>query len=695
MARPDSVPFPTFLLVLAISCIAKVANALAVANTILILARDSTSAYSAYSGFNGYGIPYQVVTVPQDGVTLPTLNSSATSGNYGGIVVLSEVSYQYNTSFESALTTAQWQQLYDYQTAFSVRMVRLDAYPTADFGTTTAIDGAGCCSTGVEQLVSITNDTGFPTANLKTGATMSTESIWHYPATITNSSIAWSIAEFAPSGDFTSNTVAAVINRIGNREQMVWFTSWATDWAPVSSYLQHAYIHWVTRGLYVGFRRVLLNTQVDDIMLETDLYSPNGTTFRIRPGDLANHITWTSSINSKMPAGSDYFIELGLNGNGGIESATDVDNNVCTPDNAIEYIADNPDTPLEFQKPLGTGTDIWPSTPKTFVWSATCADSDNLTAWFQTAANRDAFSYVTHTFTHESLDNATFADTSKEISFNVAWMTATGFTQATRFSGNGLIPPAITGLHNGDAINAWVQNGLTNGVGDNTRPVLLNTENPFWPYITTNESNGYAGFQVTPRWATTIYYNCDLPDCTLQEWIATSAGSGDFQNLLDNARQVNTQHLLDLRQDPFMFHQANLRQTDVASTVVNGVSGQFSLLQIWVETIVAEYSRLVDWPILTQKHDDTATTFAKRMARDQCKPNLTYEYSADGTQITGVTVTTTGNTCSVPIPVTFPGPVESTQGGTTEQIGSDPLTVWTTLSGSSQSFTLSTPIAVG
>jgi hypothetical protein len=42
---------------------------------------------------------------------------------------------------------------------------------------------------------------------------------------------------------------------------MVFFTSFATDWAPTSNYLQHAWIHWITRGLYTGYRRVNLNTQ--------------------------------------------------------------------------------------------------------------------------------------------------------------------------------------------------------------------------------------------------------------------------------------------------------------------------------------------------------------------------------------------------------------------------------------------------
>ena len=106
-----------------------------VSNTILVFARDSASGYSATSGLNAYGIPYQLILVPQAGITLPTLNSSNTNGNYGGIIVLSEVAYSYPTGWASALTAAQWQQLYSYQTSFGVRMVRLDVYPTSEFGT--------------------------------------------------------------------------------------------------------------------------------------------------------------------------------------------------------------------------------------------------------------------------------------------------------------------------------------------------------------------------------------------------------------------------------------------------------------------------------------------------------------------------------------------------------------------------------
>ena len=136
-----------------------------VSSTVLIFARDSASAYSAFSGLNGYGIPYQLVIVPQTGVTLPVLNSS-TVGNFGSIIVLSEVSYDYGGTlgFQSALNSSQWEDLYQYQMSFGVRMVRLDVFPGPNFGTKAL---GGCCDSGIEQLISISDDAQFPTAGLK------------------------------------------------------------------------------------------------------------------------------------------------------------------------------------------------------------------------------------------------------------------------------------------------------------------------------------------------------------------------------------------------------------------------------------------------------------------------------------------------------------------------------------------------
>lgn len=395
---------------------------------------------------------------------------------------------------------------------------------------------------------------------------------------------------------------------------MVWFIGWATDWSQTSNYLQHAYIAWLTRGLFVGKRKVYLNTQVDDMHLATDMYYPNGSSFRIRPSDLNSLSTWQTAINTRLPAGSNYFVEVGHNGNGDIDNATDTDSaagtSVCTPQYAVEYNSP-PDTALEFQKPLGTGTDLWPAEFVTYGWTLACGQLDPVAQWFKN--NPNTFASVSHTFSHEELNNATYHDASREIAFNIAWMKQVGVWYGNKFSPNGLIPPAITGLHNGDVIRAWMENNITHVVGDNTRAVLRNANNTFYPLVTTVAANGYAGLSIIPRWATTIYYNCDTADCTTKEWIDTSGGSGTFVNLLIDAKTTNSRYLLGLHADPYMFHQANLRGNDVATYTVGSVSGQLSLIQIWVETITQEMSRLTNWPIFSMTHDAIGRYFTNKV----------------------------------------------------------------------------------
>jgi hypothetical protein len=205
--------------------------------------------------------------------------------------------------------------------------------------------------------------------------------------------MAWEVAKFSTTG------TAAVINNIGARQQMVWFMPFALDWAPSSNTLQHAWIIWITRGLFVGFRRVYLSTQVDDMFLETPMYRPAGQNYRAKPDDLSMHVSWQADLNSRMPDGSEFFIEIGHNGNGDIEAATDTTKgeSACRPTQAIEY----PDQPdgwyLEYMKPPGTGPDIWPATPSAYAWSQDCAEIDELAIWFAVKDQRDAFAHISHT----------------------------------------------------------------------------------------------------------------------------------------------------------------------------------------------------------------------------------------------------------------------------------------------------------
>ncbi|KAK6516527.1 hypothetical protein TWF506_006433 [Arthrobotrys conoides] len=296
---------------------------------------------------------------------------------------------------------------------------------------------------------------------------------------------------------------------------------------------------------------------------------------------------------------------------------------------------------------------------------------DPLALQFMDKTYRDAFGLMSHSFTHLGENPITCEDAYREITFNQSFAKLATFTSAAKWSGKGLVPPAITGLHNGDALRAWSTTRLTSCVGDNTRPLLISPFNLYWPFITNILSNEFDGFNVIPRFATRVYFNCDTANRTLREWIDTSARKGDIFDLLNLKRESTAKNLLALRQDPYMFHQANLR------------------------CVLNEFVQYVNWPIITKKHDDMATAFINRMARDQCQYNISWNTATDQKSITGFNVgCQTENKCSVPIPVTIPIGNSITNFGPfkTEQIGNDPLTLWVTLTGAVKTFTLTTPI---
>jgi hypothetical protein len=73
-------------------------------------------------------------------------------------------------------------------------------------------------------------------------------------------------------------------------------------------------------------------------------------------------------------------------------------------------------------KPLGTGTSLWPITPTDYPnYTAKCMEKDSLMAWWMVESNRDAFSHITHTFTHE--DQGLLHLRPSSSAFNVQFLT--------------------------------------------------------------------------------------------------------------------------------------------------------------------------------------------------------------------------------------------------------------------------------
>jgi len=143
-----------------------------------------------------------------------------------------------------------------------------------------------------------------------------------------------------------------------------------------------------------------------------------------------------------------------------------------------------------------------------------------------------------------------------------------------------------------------------------------------------------------------------------------------------------------------MFHQANMRVADMPEFTVGTVTKQMSIMEIWVETIAQEMMRLTDWPITSLKHDDIGQLFVDRQTLDACAPKMVYQLSDDRQTITSVQVTANSNACSVPVPATFPGTATTSGTATSDKVGSEPLIMWSTLSGSAVEYSLGSPVAV-
>lgn len=489
-------------------------NTLSLYQTALVLATDAGAADEAVSILNGYGQPTESLSIPQAGITLPTLETidawNNSIGNFGLIIVIGLVPYDYGGSigWASAITADQWTQLYAYQLKYGVRMIHLDGWAGSFAGVGLATGPGG---TYDDQTVTLLDPSMVPTAGLLS-ANLSTYGLWHSPAVITDATTTTAVLEFGTNVDYSVETVAGVIQNFSGREQMVIFISGAS-WCLTSNYIGHVWFHWGYRGIYNGFRRVAMHQQsnltedvanlVDDMFNQTDIYvtvgpDPEGQRSRINTTDVEMHLSWVSEFEATLNPGSVYFMEFGINGKGSIDTAN------CAPS---LYIPDpiGPSQNAEWLKPVGTGVSMWPNI--SYTWSQECILSDPLASFFQTTSNRDAVAWVSHTFTHETLENATYFDTNLEMSFNLLHAELLGLTSAAQWSNKTFIPPSISGMHNGDALKAFMDNGVMGGVGDSTRPALLNPNNSHWPLITTVEGNGYAGYTIIPRWATRVYYN--------------------------------------------------------------------------------------------------------------------------------------------------------------------------------------------
>jgi hypothetical protein len=251
---------------------------LVINSRILLVASDNSNGLKAATvTLDGLGVPYTSLIIPPTGLAG---NFTLTSGNQGlySLIVFpeGEVVYQDSTgAYNSVITAAQWAQLAEYELKYKVRRVMMNIYPNSNYyASPQNPTNPGCCELGVERvLVWEANAMSLaPNAGLVSTATLSASGLYHYPATLTDTTIARPILSSLPyASQFPSKGVIATqLSLPDGRQQLIFFISFGS-FSSSSLLMNHFWIFWGMRGTFPGFRRAYLNSQIDDVFLDTSL----------------------------------------------------------------------------------------------------------------------------------------------------------------------------------------------------------------------------------------------------------------------------------------------------------------------------------------------------------------------------------------------------------------------------------------
>jgi len=335
--------------------------------------------------------------------------------------------------------------------------------------------------------------------------------------------------------------------------------------------LAYGVVSWVTRGLFVGQRHVYLAPQIDDFFLASALYPTSAGTYRITADDLQAFANWQAARQAD-PLTAQFRAAFAFNAQGA--------------------------------KPPGL---------------------DGLTD--KAVALGPTFAWLNHTWDHAEMDAMSYANAFSELSQNNQYGIGSGLS---RYSAENLVTPSITGLGNAEVMRAAYDVGIRQVISDATVPC---EDNP-------SPNAGYYNALVPtllqiPRRATDLYFNVSRP----AEWIAEyealrSITDISYEQIVDRESTEQLRFLMRGEDDPWMFHQANLRD----------LGGGQSLITAFLDAVLAKYAARATFPIASPTMDELAQQTKARMAFDASGVSATLEPGGKLTvQVTrGATIPVTG-----------------------------------------------------
>eukprot|EP00123_Amoebidium_parasiticum_P009046 comp19190_c0_seq1/m.21901 comp19190_c0_seq1/g.21901 ORF comp19190_c0_seq1/g.21901 comp19190_c0_seq1/m.21901 type:complete len:766 (-) comp19190_c0_seq1:210-2507(-) len=597
--------------------------------TLYLYNKDSTEQMTfGKSIFMGLDTPY--VLAP----ALPTLDKPL----YNAIVVSSQ------------LAAADLSALRAYGKKFNVRISFLDSTPQAA--------GLVAATTAPSQFLSMAP----PTVSSPFADALCTKCFWptHVdlavkPAT-PNPDTTKPVLVFSAAKQHSQNdTYAAVAlnTTYGTEEMHFFFRAWMNEldddtemtsvtkgeYTFLNTALANVWFQWTTKGVWLGQRRIFLQAQVDDWFSATAMWNGTEKSFRCNGYDTENAAAYSKALTTRLPKGSDFKFELAFNGAGftasGLEeSGTGVGLDAATLKHVKDFL---------WVSHTWTHQNLDWSTPDLCNGSMWTCPTNGLRLNEELSFN-DKFIRgigVPAAGYKSDLKNSGMRDTPAQKMF---YNDPEGL--ASHYSPSCLVPPEISGLwpaavpapanrapralpKNTVAMKALWDNGIRTVTGDNSRDELVNKQNKYHGVWTTVQEYGYDGILIIPRIAVNVDWDVHYPEVLVDQYNTKGACSWSFgppcparvtfEQAMARESAVATFGWLQYRQDPFMFHQANLHSFPY-------MGKNQSLLSIWIDRAVDGLLEYVDkLPITSPRMEVIGQMYRDRMARDNCSIEATME----------------------------------------------------------------------
>lgn len=522
---------------------------------LLVISADGSEPVFAgiKSILNQIGVPYDTLIATATPLTAQTLSDGVGAGRYQGILLATgNLGYEASPGvYQSALTAAQWQMLWQYEADFRVRQVTLNTYPGGapdNYGLTlySAVD-----TTRTPIQASLTTAGQQLFGYLNPANPVSIKNAWTYLATPVSSTNPVPLLQTADGF-----AIASIYTYPDSRQNL----TITTDGNPELTHtllLGYGVINWVSKGVFLGERKIYLNAQPDDVMIADDIWDParlsdqTGLEYRMTGSDYNRLITWQNALRASNPNAAQIRLEMPFNGAG--------------------------------------VSGIYPN--------------DTLTSAIR--LNPNQFKWLNHTYDHASLDAISYDDALKQLSKNHKVAQQLKFN---RYSKDSMIQPDISGLNNPEFLRAAKDFGI--------RYILSDTSQPGWKNPSPN-AGFYSSYQpsilIIPRYPTNLYYNVSTPTEWVSEYNRFYAPGGLFQawdhaltysEILDKESEIWLRYLLKFDLNPLMFHQSNLR----AYNDTNSMLGDL------INTTLNKFNSMYKLPIRSPSQHDTGILMAARMA---------------------------------------------------------------------------------